>query len=135
MNIRTRTTALSTVAALAVVAGGVAVSAPAEAKSRVVTRRRPTARRRTRSAASRPRTATARIEVEFEVDSNRNGQRWTYTIRRNGVLKASGARRTLAPSGSFTVAKRITNAAGVDRIVAVAKNPRTGEVCSATVRY
>jgi hypothetical protein len=134
MNIRTRTTALSTVAALAVVAGGVAVSAPAEAKARVVTARAHCTTTHT-VGTLKAKNSNGLIEVEFEVDSNRNGQRWTYTIRRNGVLQASGARRTLAPSGSFSVAKRITNATGVDRIVAVAKNPRTGEVCSATVRY
>jgi len=134
MNIRTRTTALSTVAALAVVAGGVAVSAPAEAKSRVVSARAHCTTTHT-VGSLKAKASNGLIEVEFQVDSNRNGQRWTYTIRRNGALKASGARLTLAPSGSFTVAKRISNAAGVDRIVAVAKNTRTGEVCTATVRY
>jgi DUF4097 and DUF4098 domain-containing protein YvlB len=134
MNIRTRTTALSTVAALAVVAGGVAVSAPAEAKSRVVSARAHCTTTHT-VGTLKAKNSNGLIEVEFDVDSNRNGQRWTYTLRRNGVLKASGARLTLAPSGSFTVRKRITNAAGVDRIVAVAKNTRTGEVCSATVRF
>jgi DUF4097 and DUF4098 domain-containing protein YvlB len=134
MNIRTRTTALSTVAALAVVAGGVAVSTPAEAKSRVVSASAHCTTTHT-IGTLKAKNSNGLIEVEFEIDSNRNGQRWTYTIKRNGVLKASGARLTHAPSGSFSVAKRITNVAGVDRIVAVAKNARTGEVCTATVRY
>jgi len=134
MNVRTRATALSTVAALAVVAGGVAVSAPAEAKTRVVSARAHCTTTHT-IGSLKAKNSNGLIEVEFAIDSNRNGQRWTYTIRRNGTLKASGSRLTLAPSGSFTVAKRINNAVGVDKIVAVAKNSRTGEVCSATVSY
>ena len=134
MNIRTRATALSTVAALAVVAGGVAVSAPAEAKARVVSARAHCTTTHT-IGSLKAKSSNGLIEVEFQIDSNRNGQRWTYTIKRNGVLKASGARLTLAPSGSFTVARRISNAAGVDTIVAVAKNSRTGEICRATVKY
>jgi outer membrane lipoprotein SlyB len=134
MNTRIRTAALTTVTAAAVVVGGIAASAPAEAKGRVV---RAAAHCTTTHTvgALKAKSSNGRIEVEFEVDSNRNGQRWTYTLRRNGVLQASGARLTLAPSGSFTVARLITNAAGVDRIVAVARNARTGEVCSAAVRY
>ena len=134
MNIRTRATALSTIAALAVVAGGVAVSAPAEAKTRVVSARATCTTTHT-VGTLKAKASNGLIEVEFQIDSNRNGQRWTYSIRRNGVLKASGARLTVAPSGAFTVAKRINNATGVDTIVAVAKNSRTGEVCRATVKY
>jgi hypothetical protein len=134
MNTRIRTAALTTVTAAAVVAGTLAVSAPAEAKTRVVSAKAHCTTTHT-VGALKAKNSNGVIEVEFEVDSNRNGQKWTYTIKRNGVLRASGARLTLAPSGSFTVAKRISNVAGVDRIVATAKNPRTGEVCTATVRY
>jgi hypothetical protein len=134
MNTRIRTAALTTVTAAAVVAGTLAVSAPAEAKTRVVSAKAHCTTTHT-VGALKAKNSNGLIEVEFEIDSNRNGQKWTYTIRRNGVLKASGARLTLAPSGSFTVAKRISNVAGVDRIVATAKNARTGEVCTATVRY
>jgi hypothetical protein len=134
MNTRIRTAALTTVTAAAVVAGTLAVSAPAEAKTRVVSAKAHCTTTHT-VGALKAKNSNGVIEVEFEVDSNRNGQKWTYTIKRNGVLRASGARLTLAPSGSFTVAKRISNVAGVDRIVATAKNTRTGEVCTATVRY
>ncbi len=134
MTTRTRTVALSTVTAAAVVAGTLGASVPAEAKSRVVSAKAHCTTTHT-IGALKAKSSNGRIEVELEVDSNRNGQRWTYTLKRNGVLQASGARLTLAPSGSFTVTKRVTNAAGVDRIVAVARNARTGEVCTATVRY
>ena len=70
-----------------------------------------------------------RLEVEWEVDSNRVGQTWTWTIRHDGVLKASGTRTTLAPSGSFSVERRIADAAGVHRITGYAKNAATGEIC------
>ncbi len=48
-----------------------------------------------------------RIEVEFEVDSNRNGQVWRVKIRDNGVLRYRARQTTQAPSGSFSVERRI----------------------------
>jgi hypothetical protein len=69
------------------------------------------------------------IETEFEVDSNRVGQKWNVTIADNGVRVFAGSRITTAPSGSFTVARRIPNRSGIDHIVASAKNPATGETC------
>jgi len=75
-----------------------------------------------------------RMEVEFEVDSNRSGQRWTYTLRHDGTAKASGARTTLAPSGSFSVERRLPNAPGVHTISAQATNASTGETCRASLR-
>lgn len=75
-----------------------------------------------------------RIEVEFEVDSNVVGQRWTYQIRHDGTVKASGARRTTAPSGSFSVERRLPDAPGVHTISATARNPRTGETCKASLK-
>ncbi|MFP5362803.1 MAG: hypothetical protein ACLGI5_08755 [Thermoleophilia bacterium] len=73
-----------------------------------------------------------RIETEFEVDQNRNGVAWKVTIRRNGVRVASTTATTRAPSGSFSVERRIANAAGPDRITARATS-RSGQVCSASV--
>jgi hypothetical protein len=69
------------------------------------------------------------IETEFEVDSNRVGQKWNVVIKDNGVRVFAGSRITTAPSGSFTVNRRIPNRAGVDHIVASAKNPASGETC------
>ena len=65
-------------------------------------------------------------ETEFEVDSNRVGQKWNVVIADNGVRVFSAVRATKAPSGSFTVDRRIPNKAGIDRIVATAKNRRDG---------
>lgn len=75
-----------------------------------------------------------RIEVEFEVDQNRNGRLWKVTIADNGIRVFSGTRRTVAPSGSFSVERRIPNRVGQDRVVARAVNATSGEVCRATVR-
>jgi hypothetical protein len=61
------------------------------------------------------------IETEFEVDQNINGRRWHVTIRRNGARAFRGTRVTRSPSGSFEVNRRLGNAAGPDRIVAVAR--------------
>jgi hypothetical protein len=76
---------------------------------------------------------SGRIEVEFEVDQNRNNRLWTVRLADNGVRVFTGTRRTVAPSGSFSITRRITNRAGFDRIVARAVNATTGETCRATL--
>lgn len=75
-----------------------------------------------------------RLEVEFEVDSNFSGQQWTYKLRHDGTLEASGTRTTRAPSGSFSVDRRLPNAPGVHRISATAKHAGTGEICRASLK-
>ena len=75
-----------------------------------------------------------RIEVEFEVDQNRNGVRWTVSLRRGGgQLLASGTRVTRGPSGSFEFRRVVANRAGNDTIRARAT--RSGEVCRATATW
>lgn len=74
------------------------------------------------------------IEVEFEVDSNRVGQTWSVRLTDNGVVVFNGSRRTLAPSGSFSVERRIADRAGSDTLVAVASNAATGQRCSGSIR-
>lgn len=74
-----------------------------------------------------------RIETEFEVDQNVNGRRWNVVIRRNGVVVFRGARITRPPSGSFSINRRIANAAGRDRIVATARSVAGGAVCRGAV--
>ena len=76
-----------------------------------------------------------RLEVEGEVDSNRNGQTWTWLIRHNGSVSARGTRTTQAPSGSFEVRRVLVNLSGVDTIVFRATNTRNGEVCRGVVRF
>lgn len=73
------------------------------------------------------------LEVEFEVDQNRNGVRWGWRLLRDGVVVRRGVARTHAPSGSFSVERRIGNTAGVNRITfrAVSSGGRT---CRATLR-
>jgi len=72
-----------------------------------------------------------RIEVEAEVDTNRNGQRWAVRILDNGVTAWKGARTTHAPSGSFSVERRIANKAGKDVIKVRVARGKT--VCSTSV--
>jgi hypothetical protein len=69
-----------------------------------------------------------RIEVEFEVDQNRAGVPWKVTIRRGSALVVSTRATTHAPSGSFSVERKVAGPHGT--IVAVAT--RAGERCSAT---
>ena len=75
-----------------------------------------------------------RLEVEGEVDSNRNGQDWRWRMIHNGSVSARGWATTHAPSGSFSVERRMVNRSGTDKIVFKARNPRTGEVCRGVVR-
>jgi hypothetical protein len=74
------------------------------------------------------------IQTEFEVDQNRVGQVWSWTLKDNGVTVASGRATTVAPSGSFTVRRNLADRAGTDTIVAAATNAATGERCTATAR-
>jgi hypothetical protein len=73
------------------------------------------------------------LEVEFEVDQNVAGQTWKVVLTTNGneILRTRAV--TNVESGSFDVQALTANAAGVDRTVATAKNPATGEVCRARV--
>ena len=75
-----------------------------------------------------------RLEVEGEVDSNRNGQSWRWRMVHDGSLSARGTATTHAPSGSFSVERRMVNQRGTDKIVFKARNLRTGEVCRGVVR-
>jgi hypothetical protein len=70
-----------------------------------------------------------RIETEFEVDQNRNGQRWRVVLKRDGNRFFKGVRTTHGPSGSFEVERKTRNPAGSDRIKARAVNLKSGEVC------
>jgi hypothetical protein len=72
----------------------------------------------------------ARLETEFEVDQNRNGVKWEVRIRRDGNLVVRTNATTRAPSGSFSVERRVKDGAGSDRITARATSP-SGEVCTA----
>lgn len=70
-----------------------------------------------------------RLEVEGEVDSNVVGQTWRWRIRHDGDVSARGRRVTKAPSGSFSVERRVVNGPGTDSIGWRARNPKSGEVC------
>ena len=123
-----RTSALATVAILAVPAA----AAPAMAKDgdREV--------RASHGCASgvikvKAKADDGRIEVEGEVDTNRRGQTWAWSIRRDGNVAARGAGTTAGASGSFSVERKIANRAGSDRIVFRAV--RNGQVCRAAVTF
>jgi len=75
-----------------------------------------------------------RIETEFEVDQNRVGSTWRVVLRRNGIQRFNGFRRTRAPSGSFELRRLLGNGAGLDRIVATARNLSSGETCRGVAR-
>lgn len=74
-----------------------------------------------------------RIEVEFEVDSNLNGQTWGVRLKRDGNVFFTGTRTTQAPSGSFSVERKISNSAGDD--VIVGRATRGDQVCRGRVVF
>lgn len=128
---RTRLALSLPLVALAAAAATAATAAPASAADGVV---------RTGSCSGatdwklKAKHDNGRLEVEFQVDSNRVGQAWNWRLTDNGVLAARGTARTVAPSGSFTVERRINDRAGADVVRARAVNPASGEVCNAQVR-
>jgi hypothetical protein len=116
-------------AALAMIAGGVAL--PASAAGDDV---------RTNGSCSanavwklKAKADDGRLEVEGEVDVNRNGQQWAWKIVRNGTVVKHGRATTRGPSGSFSVQRKIGNPGGSDRIGWRAKNPATGQTCGGSL--
>lgn len=75
------------------------------------------------------------VETEYEVDSNKNGQVWKVTLRHDGDVAFTGRRTTQAPSGSFSVERRLPDHAGADVVRASARNVDTGERCSGTLTF
>lgn len=88
-------------------------------------------------ADRKPKTKAAdgRLEVEFQVDSNKVGQRWSVRMKDDGHSFFTGTRTTSAPSGSFRFTRRPANRAGSDPVKAVASNAKTGETCSGAVFF
>jgi hypothetical protein len=120
------TTALLTVA-------GVGVVVPAQASGRDDVRRSGSCSGTT-DWKIKAKPDDGRIEVEAEIDSNRTGQSWRWTLRHDGRVAASGRATTHGPSGSFEVHRRTGNSPGTDAFRFTARNPASGETCVARVR-
>ena len=71
-----------------------------------------------------------KLETEFEVDQNRNGVTWKVRFRLNGERVVKTTATTQAPSGSFSVERRLANGPGSDHVVGKAISP-SGQVCKA----
>ncbi len=77
-----------------------------------------------------------RIEVEAEVDSNVNGQRWSWQLAHNGErlgTRRQDDRRHRAARSTFAAC--VVNASGADQIGFRAKNHKTGEVCKGSLTF
>jgi len=72
-----------------------------------------------------------RIEAEFEVDQNRAGARWRVVFVQERRVVYRGRVRTHAPSGSWSIEKRLADFPGSDQIMARAVGPR-GLTCQAS---
>lgn len=75
----------------------------------------------------------SRLEVEGEVDSNVSGQTWSWKLKDNGSVAASGSAKTGGRSGSFSVERRITDRAGTDKVTFRATH--SGEVCRGSIAF
>jgi hypothetical protein len=73
-----------------------------------------------------------RWETEFEVDQNRDGVTWDVRLSHDSKLAVTTTKTTRAPSGSFSLERKLRNSAGDDTISARATSPG-GEVCTASV--
>jgi len=131
MNIKTTTAKAALLATAALLAVPV-VATPAQAKGGDAVRN---------SAACAAGTIKVKakvddgmLEVEGEVDTNRVGQTWNWALMRNGTVAAQGSKVTAAPSGSFSVNRRIANPAGQDTIKFRVARPATGTVCRVSVQ-
>jgi hypothetical protein len=83
------------------------------------------------TARLRLRERGGRIDVAFEVEHTRAHRTWKVVIVRDGLIAWRGSARTRAPSGSFSVERRIANFSGADRVTARAGGPR-GLTCTAS---
>jgi hypothetical protein len=131
MNTKT-TTAKASLLAIAALLAVPAVTTPAQAKGGDAVSS--SAACATGTIKVKAKADDGMLEVEGEVDTNRVGQSWNWRIVRNGTVAARGSKVTAAPSGSFSVNRRIANPAGQDTIRFRAVRPATGKVCSVSVK-
>jgi hypothetical protein len=130
MNVR-RTAAALTVTAAAF--SGVALVAPTADAKGGVDPKVTTGPCATGSWKLKAKPDDGRVSIEFEVDSNRAGQTWSVRLTDDLNQVFTGSRKTLAPSGSFTVSIVRPNLAGTDTIRARAVNAANGSVCAGRV--
>ena len=71
------------------------------------------------------------LEVEFEVDQSRSGALWRVVLVQERRVAWRGSARTHAPSGSFSLERRLSDYPGADQIMARAVGPR-GITCQAS---
>ncbi len=126
-----QTLSISILAAAAIAALAVPVAAPASGGGGGVSNAGTCSGASTSKIKAKP--DNGRIEVEFEVDQNRNGVKWNVKLKDNSAVAFTGTATTKGPSGSFSVRRKIGDAAGGDSIVGIGRNPKSGERCVAKV--
>ena len=71
------------------------------------------------------------IQVEFEVKSNRGGERWRVVLVHERRVAWRGRARTRSGSRSFRVRRSLPDFDGADQVTARASGPR-GNTCQAS---
>jgi hypothetical protein len=74
-----------------------------------------------------------RIEVRATVDHTSSGQAWSWKIKHNGSVSATG--RSVTRSGELEVRRSLVDLAGTDHCVFRAVRIRTGEVCRGVIDW
>ena len=74
-----------------------------------------------------------RIELRGRVEDTGRGQTWSWKIKHNGSVSASG--RAVTGSSGFEVRRALVDLRGVDHCVFRAERLRTGEVCRGVVDW
>jgi hypothetical protein len=114
----------------AITAGAVGASAPARtAATAVVVNGR--CSKGSLSNLQVQREDTGKLSTDFGVDMARHtaGVAWKVKGTDNGVAFFATTVHTIS-DGSFSITRLITPKPGVNHIVAIAANPKTGETCS-----
>ena len=75
------------------------------------------------------------LEVEYEIDSNRRGQRWRVALFHGNGSMMRDVRTTQGLSGSFTVRDVAADRSGSDRFRARAVRLSDGQTCVGRVRF
>jgi len=74
-----------------------------------------------------------RIELRGRVEDTRSDKTWTWKIKHNGSVSASG--RAVTRRGHFEVRRALVDLPGVDHCVLRAEQQGSGEVCRGRVAW
>ena len=126
---RLRTTAV-TVSTAALVTGGLLLATAPAAVAAEKTKRGDCSKSSTWKLELE--TDDGKIEVDFDANTSKSGKTWKYKVKQDGVTRHKG-KTTSERDGDVDVDKKVNNRKGKDKIVVRVEQPKSGEVCKATL--